>query len=112
MNIKVLAQPRRGGALQGLVVAALLAGAVSVMTRNPHGEYQLPGLTRPIGDPARALRRTGRRDCDRGPTAVALLRKIDCVMLRVDDLTSAWEFYERTLGLEPLWSDTCCVRTL
>ena len=36
---------------------------------------------------------------------MALLRKIDCVMLRVDDLTSAWEFYERTLGLEPLWSD-------
>jgi len=36
---------------------------------------------------------------------VGLLRKIDCVMLRVDDLASAREFYQRTLGLEPLWSD-------
>jgi lactoylglutathione lyase len=36
---------------------------------------------------------------------VGLLRKIDCVMLRVYDLASAREFYQRTLGLEPLWSD-------
>jgi lactoylglutathione lyase len=36
---------------------------------------------------------------------MALLRKIDCVMLRVDDLAAARAFYERTLGLEPLWSD-------
>ena len=26
-------------------------------------------------------------------------------MLRVDDLASASEFYQRTLGLEPLWSN-------
>jgi len=36
---------------------------------------------------------------------MALLRKIDCVMLRVDNLAAAGEFYERILGLEPLWSD-------
>jgi predicted enzyme related to lactoylglutathione lyase len=38
-------------------------------------------------------------------TTVRLLRKIDCVMLRVDDLASASEFYQRTLGLELLWSN-------
>jgi predicted enzyme related to lactoylglutathione lyase len=36
---------------------------------------------------------------------MALLRKIDCVMLRVDDLGAAREFYEQVLGLTPLWSD-------
>jgi predicted enzyme related to lactoylglutathione lyase len=36
---------------------------------------------------------------------VAMLRKIDCVMLRVDDLSAARQFYQQTLGLEPLWSD-------
>ena len=42
----------------------------------------------------------------RGRTrTVAILRKIDCVMLRVDDLPSATEFYQRTLGLEALLSD-------
>lgn len=34
-----------------------------------------------------------------------LLRKIDCVMIRVDDLNAAREFYQHSLGLEPLWSD-------
>jgi|HubBroStandDraft_6_1064221.scaffolds.fasta_scaffold752634_1 predicted enzyme related to lactoylglutathione lyase len=38
-------------------------------------------------------------------TTVRLLRKIDCVMLHVDDLSSASEFYQRTLGLELLWSN-------
>lgn len=36
---------------------------------------------------------------------MALLRKIDCVMIRVEDLAAAQEFYQRVLGLEPLWSD-------
>src|SRR6266849_3407652 len=36
---------------------------------------------------------------------MALLRKIDCVMLRVDDLRAASEFYEHVLGLTPLCSD-------
>lgn len=36
---------------------------------------------------------------------VPLLRKIDCVMLRVDDLASARKFYADTLGLGELWSD-------
>ena len=35
---------------------------------------------------------------------MALLRKIDCVMIRVEDLGAARQFYERVLGLEPLWS--------
>jgi predicted enzyme related to lactoylglutathione lyase len=36
---------------------------------------------------------------------MALIRKIDCVMLRVEDLHAAREFYEQVLGLTPLWSD-------
>jgi lactoylglutathione lyase len=35
----------------------------------------------------------------------AILQKIDCIMLRVDDLQAGREFYERTMGLTPLWSD-------
>jgi predicted enzyme related to lactoylglutathione lyase len=34
-----------------------------------------------------------------------MLRKIDCVMVRVGDLTSAVEFYTRVFGLQPLWRD-------
>lgn len=34
-----------------------------------------------------------------------MLRKIDCVMVRVPDLTSATEFYARVFGLLPLWRD-------
>jgi predicted enzyme related to lactoylglutathione lyase len=34
-----------------------------------------------------------------------MLRKIDCVLVRVPDLPSAAEFYARTFGLRPLWSD-------
>lgn len=34
-----------------------------------------------------------------------LLRKIDCVMIRVDNLDAAREFYQQSLGLEPLRSD-------
>ncbi len=36
---------------------------------------------------------------------MSLLKKIDCVMVRVDDLSAARKFYEEALGLEPLWSD-------
>jgi catechol 2,3-dioxygenase-like lactoylglutathione lyase family enzyme len=32
---------------------------------------------------------------------MALLRKIDCVMVRVDDLDAARKFYEEVLGLTP-----------
>jgi lactoylglutathione lyase len=38
-----------------------------------------------------------------------VLRKIDCVMLRVPDLTSATEFYTRVFGLRPLWRDEMSV---
>ncbi|HTR60713.1 MAG TPA: VOC family protein [Candidatus Binataceae bacterium] len=36
----------------------------------------------------------------------AILRKIDCVMIKVDDLEAAARFYEETLGLAPRWSTT------
>jgi lactoylglutathione lyase len=36
----------------------------------------------------------------------ALLHKIDCVMLKVENLDAAKRFYERVLGLTPLWSNT------
>jgi lactoylglutathione lyase len=34
-----------------------------------------------------------------------VLRKIDCVMVRVDDLAAASDFYTRVFGLRPLWRD-------
>jgi predicted enzyme related to lactoylglutathione lyase len=34
-----------------------------------------------------------------------VLRKIDCVMVRVDDLAPAVDFYTRVLGLRELWRD-------
>jgi predicted enzyme related to lactoylglutathione lyase len=34
-----------------------------------------------------------------------MFRKIDCVMVRVPDLTPAVEFYARVFGLRPLWRD-------
>jgi predicted enzyme related to lactoylglutathione lyase len=36
---------------------------------------------------------------------VYVLRKIDCVMLRVDDLEAAASFYARVFGLRRLWRD-------
>jgi len=36
---------------------------------------------------------------------VAVLRKIDCVMVRVDDLNTGADFYTRLLGLTVLWRD-------
>ncbi|MFF5291183.1 VOC family protein [Paractinoplanes globisporus] len=37
------------------------------------------------------------------------LRKIDCVMVRVDDLDAASRFYGRMLGLRELWRDEASV---
>jgi predicted enzyme related to lactoylglutathione lyase len=38
-----------------------------------------------------------------------VLRKIDCVMVRVDDLGTAAAYYERVFGLRPLWQDASSV---
>jgi lactoylglutathione lyase len=34
-----------------------------------------------------------------------MLRKIDCVMVKVVDLAAAGEFYGQVFGLRPLWRD-------
>jgi predicted enzyme related to lactoylglutathione lyase len=38
-----------------------------------------------------------------------MLRKIDCVMVRVPELSPAVEFYTRVCGLTPLWRDETSV---
>jgi len=38
-----------------------------------------------------------------------MLRKIDCVMVRVDDLTAAEAFYTSVFALRPLWRDESAV---
>lgn len=38
-----------------------------------------------------------------------MLRRIDCVMLQVDDLDEAVAFYERVFGLRTLWRDATSV---
>lgn len=38
-----------------------------------------------------------------------MLRKIDCVMLRVDDLETAARYYANVFGLNRLWSDATSV---
>ena len=40
------------------------------------------------------------------PARDAVLRKIDCVMVKVENLHAAQRFYERVLGLTPLWSNS------
>jgi predicted enzyme related to lactoylglutathione lyase len=40
---------------------------------------------------------------------VTVLRKIDCVMLRVADLDAAAAFYGRVFGLRPLWRDATSI---
>jgi predicted enzyme related to lactoylglutathione lyase len=40
---------------------------------------------------------------------VGMLRKIDCVMLRVDDLDAAVDYYTRVFGLRRLWRDDVSV---
>lgn len=35
-----------------------------------------------------------------------MLRKIDCVMVRVADLRAATEYYSGVFGLKPIWHDT------
>ena len=42
-------------------------------------------------------------------TPAVALRKIDCVMVRVDDLAAATAFYARACGLRPLWRDESSV---
>src|SRR5262249_24206155 len=39
------------------------------------------------------------------PVKDVLLRKIDCVMVKVENLDAARQFYERVLGLTHLWSN-------
>lgn len=34
-----------------------------------------------------------------------MLRKIDCVMIRVNDITEALNFYSDVFGLKPIWQD-------
>lgn len=34
-----------------------------------------------------------------------MLRKIDCVMIRVSDITAALNFYSDVFGLKPVWQD-------
>lgn len=41
-----------------------------------------------------------------GQAKDAVLRKIDCVMVKVQNLDAARRFYERVLGLTHLWSNT------
>jgi predicted enzyme related to lactoylglutathione lyase len=38
-----------------------------------------------------------------------MLRKIDCVMIRVDDLEAATNYYVEVFGLHPLWQDDASV---
>ncbi|WP_250030086.1 VOC family protein [Paractinoplanes maris] len=38
-----------------------------------------------------------------------MLRKIDCVMVRVDALEAAEAFYTKVFGLQPLWRDESAV---
>jgi lactoylglutathione lyase len=34
-----------------------------------------------------------------------MFKKIDCVMIRVDDVTAAEKFYGQVFGLKPLWRE-------
>lgn len=34
-----------------------------------------------------------------------MLRKIDCVLIRVDDVSEALHFYSDVFGLKPIWED-------
>lgn len=38
-----------------------------------------------------------------------MFKKIDCVMIRVDDVSSAEKFYADVFGLKPLWRDGSAV---
>jgi predicted enzyme related to lactoylglutathione lyase len=38
-----------------------------------------------------------------------MLRKIDCVMIRVDDPTAAAVYYTTVFGLRPVWRDSTAV---
>ena len=38
-----------------------------------------------------------------------MFRKIDCVMIRVDDVSAAEKFYAEVFGLKPLWREAGAV---
>jgi len=38
-----------------------------------------------------------------------MFKKIDCVMIRVDDLSAAEKFYTEVFGLKPLWREAGAV---
>jgi lactoylglutathione lyase len=38
-----------------------------------------------------------------------MLRKIDCVMIRVDDLEAAAAYYSRVFGMRPVWQDKTAI---
>ena len=40
-----------------------------------------------------------------GVEAVPMFKKIDCVMIRVDDVPAAEKFYAQVFGLKPLWRE-------
>ena len=40
------------------------------------------------------------------PTSKTTLRKIDCIMVKVDDVERARDFYTRVFGMIPVWKDT------
>ena len=42
-------------------------------------------------------------------TSATTLRKIDCIMIKVDDLDAAREFYVRVFGMHPTWRDATSV---
>lgn len=42
-------------------------------------------------------------------TSATTLRKIDCIMIKVDDLDEAREFYVRVFGMRPNWRDATSV---
>ena len=42
-------------------------------------------------------------------TVSKMLRKIDCVMIRVDDLEVATQYYADVFGLQPIWKDATAV---
>jgi predicted enzyme related to lactoylglutathione lyase len=35
----------------------------------------------------------------------SMFKKVDCVMIRVDDVDAAVKFYREVFGMKPLWSD-------
>jgi lactoylglutathione lyase len=40
-----------------------------------------------------------------GAKVLSMFKKIDCVMIHVDDVPAAVKFYSETFGMKPLWTD-------